>query len=85
MPRSSAATGRSSSCSPARRTRATTTGKPLVQQLCSRCSGAPGIAGRVVFLDDYDLAHRPRASSRGCDVWVNLPRPPLEAQRHVAA
>jgi glycogen phosphorylase len=36
------------------------------------------IGERVVFLDDYDL----RSAAllvRGCDVWLNLPRPPLEA------
>jgi starch phosphorylase len=31
-----------------------------------------------VFLDDYDLATGARLV-RGCDVWMNLPRPPLEA------
>ncbi len=36
------------------------------------------IAERVVFLDDYDLASG-AALVRGCDVWLNLPRPPLEA------
>ncbi len=39
---------------------------------------APIIAERVVFLDDYDLASG-AALVRGCDVWLNLPRPPLEA------
>ena len=38
----------------------------------------PMIAERVVFLDDYDLATG-AALVRGCDVWLNLPRPPLEA------
>ncbi len=36
------------------------------------------IGERVVFLDDYDL----RSAAllvRGCDVWLNVPRPPLEA------
>ena len=33
---------------------------------------------RVVFLDDYDLASA-ALLVRGCDVWLNLPRPPLEA------
>jgi len=33
---------------------------------------------RVVFLDDYDLDVGARLV-RGCDVWLNLPRPPLEA------
>jgi starch phosphorylase len=38
-----------------------------------------GIMGsRVVFLDDYDLASAAWLV-RGCDVWLNLPRPPLEA------
>jgi glycogen phosphorylase len=38
----------------------------------------PAVADRVVFLDDYDLATG-AALTRGCDVWLNLPRPPLEA------
>ena len=39
---------------------------------------APGVARRVAFLEDYDI---PLAGHlvAGCDVWVNLPRPPLEA------
>jgi starch phosphorylase len=36
------------------------------------------IGERVVFLDDYDLATAARLV-RGCDVWLNVPRPPLEA------
>ncbi|MGO9958718.1 MAG: alpha-glucan family phosphorylase [Solirubrobacteraceae bacterium] len=36
------------------------------------------IGERVVFLDDYDLSAG-AALTRGCDVWLNLPRPPLEA------
>jgi len=40
--------------------------------------GAPVVGERVIFLDDYDLATAARLV-RGCDVWVNLPRPPLEA------
>jgi len=39
---------------------------------------APVISERVVYLDDYDLATA-AALVRGCDVWLNLPRPPLEA------
>jgi glycogen phosphorylase len=31
-----------------------------------------------VYLDDYDLALG-AAMVRGCDIWVNVPRPPLEA------
>ncbi len=36
------------------------------------------VAERVVFLDDYDLATG-ASLVRGCDVWLNVPRPPLEA------
>lgn len=39
---------------------------------------APAVAGRVVFLEDYDLHMAPRIIS-GVDLWLNLPRPPLEA------
>lgn len=40
--------------------------------------GADGVGGRVVFLEDYDLDTAARLVA-GCDVWINLPRPPLEA------
>jgi starch phosphorylase len=36
------------------------------------------VGQRVVYLDDYDLASAAMLV-RGCDVWLNLPRPPLEA------
>jgi starch phosphorylase len=36
------------------------------------------IGERVIFLDDYDLASA-ALLVQGCDVWLNLPRPPLEA------
>jgi glycogen phosphorylase len=39
---------------------------------------SPSITGRVVFLEDYDLHLAPRIVS-GVDLWLNLPRPPLEA------
>jgi glycogen phosphorylase len=38
----------------------------------------PGVASRVVFLESYDLHLAPRIVS-GVDLWLNLPRPPLEA------
>jgi starch phosphorylase len=39
---------------------------------------APEVAGRAAFLEDYDI---PLAGHlvAGCDVWVNVPRPPNEA------
>jgi starch phosphorylase len=40
--------------------------------------GAPDVAGRAAFLEDYDLVFAGDLVA-GCDVWVNLPRPPLEA------
>jgi starch phosphorylase len=36
------------------------------------------VAKRVVFLDDYNLSSAARLV-QGCDVWLNVPRPPLEA------
>jgi starch phosphorylase len=51
--------------------------KRTVQGLFQR-KGDPGVAGRVVFLEDYDLTMA-RYLVAGCDVWVNLPRPPMEA------
>jgi starch phosphorylase len=38
----------------------------------------PGVAARVVYLEDYDLATAALLVA-GADVWLNLPRPPLEA------
>ena len=52
-------------------------GKRLVQGLFSM-KNAPGFASRVAYLDDYDLRMAAHLV-RGCDVWINLPRPPLEA------
>jgi glycogen phosphorylase len=52
-------------------------GKRLVQRLFEMKSHLE-VGKRVVYLDDYDLALG-AAMVRGCDVWVNVPRPPLEA------
>ncbi|MGQ0734373.1 MAG: alpha-glucan family phosphorylase [Acidobacteriota bacterium] len=38
----------------------------------------PLFAGRVAFIDDYDL-HVAHCLVGGCDVWLNNPRRPLEA------
>jgi len=51
--------------------------KRTVQHLFGM-KGAQIVGERVVFLDDYDLASGARLV-RGCDVWLTLPRPPLEA------
>ncbi|HET8952026.1 MAG TPA: alpha-glucan family phosphorylase, partial [Solirubrobacteraceae bacterium] len=52
-------------------------GKRLVQRLFE-IKGHPQVGRRVVYLDDYDVALG-AAMTRGCDIWVNVPRPPLEA------
>jgi starch phosphorylase len=51
--------------------------KRVLQRLFGM-KGAKIIGERVVFLDDYDLATAAWLV-RGCDVWLNVPRPPLEA------
>jgi glycogen phosphorylase len=51
--------------------------KRSLQQLFS-LKQAPAVGERVVYLDDYDL-ETAAALVRGCDVWLNVPRPPLEA------
>jgi starch phosphorylase len=52
-------------------------GKRTLKALFS-AKGIPEIGRRVAYLDDYDLSVGARLVT-GCDVWVNLPRPPLEA------
>jgi glycogen phosphorylase len=51
--------------------------KRVLQRLFGM-KGAKIVGERVVFLDDYDLATA-AWMVRGCDVWLNVPRPPLEA------
>jgi glycogen phosphorylase len=51
--------------------------KRVVQDLF-RFKYAPHVADRVVYLHEYDLGMAARLV-RGCDLWLNLPRPPLEA------
>jgi starch phosphorylase len=38
----------------------------------------PAFEGRVAFLEDYDM-HLAHLLVQGTDLWLNLPRPPLEA------
>ena len=52
-------------------------GKELIKQIV-RFSRDPRIAGRVVFLENYDLEVG-RNLVQGVDVWLNTPRRPLEA------
>jgi glycogen phosphorylase len=54
-----------------------TAGKDLMQEIV-RLARSPRAQGRVVFLENYDMGVA-RALVRGCDVWLNTPRRPLEA------
>jgi glycogen phosphorylase len=51
--------------------------KHQLQQVFRRALD-PMYAGRVAFIDDYDL-HVAHCLVGGCDVWLNTPRKPLEA------
>ena len=73
----SAATSPSRWSLPARHIRATRRPSASLKRLFGM-KGAEIIGKRVVFLDDYDLATAAWLV-RGCDVWLNVPRPPLEA------
>jgi starch phosphorylase len=53
------------------------TGKHHLQQVYRRATD-PMFAGRIAFVDDYDL-HVAHFLTQGCDVWMNNPRKPLEA------
>ncbi len=50
-------------------------GRELVHQLAELERIYPG---QVVFIPNYDL-HLGRLLTRGCDIWLNTPRRPLEA------
>jgi starch phosphorylase len=52
-------------------------GKAIAQQLIA-FGRESGNTVRAAFLEDYDLRLAP-ALVAGCDVWLNVPRPPLEA------
>jgi starch phosphorylase len=51
--------------------------KRVVQDLY-RFKDSRQVAEHVVYLHDYDLGMAARLV-RGCDLWLNLPRPPFEA------
>ncbi len=53
-------------------------GKGVLQNVFNLKKHNRGIAGRAVFLEDYDLSVATHLVS-GCDVWINLPRRPMEA------
>lgn len=53
------------------------TGKYPLQRIYSRAMD-PKFAGRIAFVEDYDL-HVAHYFVQGCDVWLSNPRKPLEA------
>jgi starch phosphorylase len=52
-------------------------GKDVMQRIV-KLAREPRAQGRVVFLENYDIASA-RVLIPGCDVWLNNPRRPLEA------
>jgi len=51
--------------------------KQMLQRMF-HLKGNQGVASRVVFIEDYNVGIA-AGMVAGCDVWINLPRPPLEA------
>jgi starch phosphorylase len=52
-------------------------GKQLIQDVY-QFSMQPGLAGRIVFLEEYDISLG-RELVKGVDLWLNTPRRPYEA------
>jgi starch phosphorylase len=52
-------------------------GKHHLQRVYRHASD-PVFAGRIAFVEDYDL-HVAHFLAQGCDVWLNNPRKPMEA------
>jgi starch phosphorylase len=52
-------------------------GKDVMQEIVELARD-PRSEGRIVFLENYDIALA-RLLVRGCDVWLNTPTRPLEA------
>jgi starch phosphorylase len=52
-------------------------GKAFIQQIV-HLSREPRLAGKIVFVEDYDMGVAKQLVA-GCDVWLNNPRRPLEA------
>jgi len=52
-------------------------GKEFLSQVL-RMTKEPGFAGKVFFLENYDISLA-RAMVSGVDVWLNTPRRPQEA------
>jgi starch phosphorylase len=52
-------------------------GRRFIHEVYSFCKDH-GLGGHVAFLEDYDM-HMAKYLVQGVDVWLNTPRPPMEA------
>ncbi|MBI5855905.1 MAG: alpha-glucan family phosphorylase, partial [Nitrospirae bacterium] len=52
-------------------------GRHFIHQVYGFCKDH-GLGGHIVFLEDYDM-HVSKYLVQGVDVWLNNPRPPMEA------
>jgi glycogen phosphorylase len=52
-------------------------GKQVLQEVY-QAARDPRFQGRIAFVEDYDL-HLAHVLVQGVDLWLNLPRPPMEA------
>ncbi|MGH7208401.1 MAG: alpha-glucan family phosphorylase, partial [Nitrospiraceae bacterium] len=52
-------------------------GRQFIHQVYSFCNDR-GLGGQIAFLEDYDM-HLAKFLVQGVDVWLNTPRPPMEA------
>ncbi len=52
-------------------------GRQFIHQVYSFCKDRR-LAGQIAFLEDYDM-HLTKFLVQGVDVWLNTPRPPMEA------
>jgi starch phosphorylase len=52
-------------------------GRQFIHQVYTYCKDE-GLGGQIAFLEDYDM-HMAKFLVQGVDVWLNTPRPPMEA------
>jgi starch phosphorylase len=52
-------------------------GRQFIHQVYTFCRDH-GLGGHIAFLEDYDM-HMAKFLVQGVDVWLNTPRPPMEA------
>ena len=74
--------GPCASCSPARRTRATSSGQEILKKIVELTRTPSASSGRVFFLEDYDIDARARARA-GRRRVAQQPDAPAGGQRHV--